>query len=37
MHGGLPDDRRGLARAADNVLGSSGDILEYDHERFVWR
>ena len=37
MHGGLPDDRRGLARAAENVLGRSGDILEDDPERFVWR
>jgi len=37
MHGGLPDDRRGLARAAEKVLGRSGDILEDDPERFVWR
>ena len=37
MHGGLPEDRRGLARAAEKVLGRSGDILEDDPERFVWR
>ena len=37
MHGGLPDDRRGLARAAERVLGRSGAIVEDDAERFVWR
>ncbi len=37
MHGGLPDDRRGLARAAEKVLGRTGDIVEDEPERFVWR
>ena len=37
MHGGLPDDRRGLARAAERVLGRTGDIVEDGPERFVWR
>lgn len=37
MHGGLPNDRRAFARAADKVLGRSGDILEDEPERFVWR
>ena len=37
MHGGLPNDRRAFARAADKVLGHSGDILEDEPERFVWR
>ena len=37
MYGGLPDDRRGLARAAERVLGRSGDIVEDEPERFVWR
>ncbi len=37
MHAGLPDDRRGLARVAEEVLGRSGDVLEDEPERFVWR
>ncbi len=37
MLGGLPPDRRSLARVAEKVLGRSGDILEDDPERFVWR
>ncbi len=37
MHGGLPDDRRGLARAAEKILGRTGDIVEDEPERFVWR
>jgi len=37
MRGGLPDHRRGLARTAEKVLGRTGDILEDEPERFVWR
>jgi len=37
IHGGLPDDRRGLARAAGTVLVRSGEIVEDSAERFVWR
>jgi hypothetical protein len=37
MPGGLPDDRRGLARAEESVLGRSGTIVEDAAERFVWR
>jgi len=37
MHGGLPDDRSGLARAAEKILGRSGEIVEDKAERFVWR
>jgi hypothetical protein len=37
MHAGRPADRRGLARVAEEVLGRSGDVLEDEPERFVWR
>ena len=37
MHGGLPDDRHALARAAEKVLARSGKILEDESDRFVWR
>ncbi len=37
MHRGLPDDRRGLARAAEKVLARSGEVIEDEGDLFVWR
>jgi len=37
MHRGLPDDRRGLARAAEKVLARSGEVIEDEGGLFVWR
>ena len=37
LHGSLPEDRLGLARAAERVLGRSGAIVEDAGQRFVWR